>query len=64
LKRVTIIFECGCSLTVWAETSGLSAAEHYCEEHEAIRDVRLPSLLPDWRGLEGKKISTVSIERR
>lgn len=63
MKRVTIIFECGCSLTLWAEQNAFSAAEHFCDEHEATREPGTPSLLPDWHALEGKKISTVAIER-
>jgi len=56
VKRFTIIFECGCSFTIWAEGSQLAEADHKCLDHESDD--------PGWQSFEGKKISHISVERR
>jgi hypothetical protein len=54
LKRLTIIFDCGCSLTLWAERKELKEATHCCEQHAYQAADPVP--------IEGKRVFTVSIE--
>src|SRR5947209_4925091 len=48
MKRITIIFDCGCSVSLWAQGSQLKEELHNCPRHG--------------RSLEGKTVSAVSID--
>jgi len=60
MKRITLIFDCGCSVTLWAETRMLLEARHNCGKEEHEEDAA--TIAPCGPFLEGKKISHVSIE--
>lgn len=55
MKRITIVFDCGCSVTLWAQTSVLKEARHNCSDHE--RDHQ-----QFWRWCQEKTIAVVSAE--
>jgi len=52
VKRLSIIFDCGCTLTLWAERNELRDADHRCDAHET----------DDPGSFERKTISRISVE--
>jgi len=54
LKRLTIIFDCGCSVTLWAQDSFLKDQTHCCSQHGYQAADPVP--------LEGKTVGIVSVE--